>query len=76
MSGTEDKILVSRCQNLLNTYGDLLLLVAEEIKKEQDGPINLDSVELIALEYKRKQGVKQGLTLLIQRINTKANERN
>lgn len=71
----DQKIISSQCQNLLNTYGDLLISIIEEIKREQDSSITGTSADEIALEYQKRQGIKQGLTLLIQRINTKANEK-
>jgi len=69
----ENKVLSSKCRNLLKEYEDVLKLVIDEIRKEQDSPINTTSVEEMALEYSKRQGIRQGLALLMQKLSTKAN---
>lgn len=69
----ENKFLSSKCRGLLTEYGQILEIIIEEIKKEQDSPISEKTADAIALEYVKRQGVKQGLTLLMQKINSKAN---
>ena len=68
-------ILSAQCRMLLKDYSTALISVIDEIKREQDSPINLTTCESLAMEYKRRQGIKEGLTLLMQRLNTKSNVR-
>lgn len=70
---TQDKILSQKARQLLKEYEDVLLHCSDEIKKEINIPINSETTEAIALEYVRREGIKQGITLLMQKINSKAN---
>lgn len=73
---TEEKYQISKAQGLLKEYGEFLQYVIDEIKKEYDAPINENTAEKVGLEYARRQASKNALTLLIQKLNTKSNERN
>ncbi len=76
MSSIEKKYEASKAQGILKEYGDFLLSCIGEIKKEMDVPINEDTAEKVGLEYARRQAAKNALTLLMQKINSKSNERN
>lgn len=65
-----DKILASQARMILKDYSAVLDAVIEEIRKEQEAPINSQSCEVISLEYMKRQGIKQGLVLLRQRLTT------
>lgn len=67
----EEKILRGRCQELLKTYGDILELVLDEVRTQMDGDLN-GSVEEIALQYTRRQGIKEGAKLFLSKISAKA----
>lgn len=71
----EDQIVAAKCRNLLKDHSDTLEYICDEIKKEQAAPIAEDTVEAIALEYKRREGIKEGLILLVQKLNKKADVR-
>lgn len=71
----DKQMLSSKCRNLLKEYSDVLEHLIDEIRREQDSPINAKTTDEIALEYQRRTGVKNGLTLLMQKINTKADVR-
>jgi hypothetical protein len=60
---------------MLKSHYDVIEVISDEIKREQEAPINGESCEEIALEYKYRQGIKQGLVLFIQRLNSKADLR-
>lgn len=72
----EHKYEMSKAQGLIKEYGDFLIQVISEIKKEMDTPINEDTAEKVGLEYARRQSGKNALNLLMQRLNSKSNERN
>lgn len=65
----------ARCQNLLKEYGELLLDFQAQILREVEAPIIGDTADAIALEYKKREGIRYGATQLIVKINTNANER-
>lgn len=65
----------AKAQNLLKEYSDLLISTVDEIKKELNVDITGTTVDEIALEYKRRQGGREALTNFLQRLNSKANER-
>lgn len=70
---TQDKHLSIKCRNILKEYEDILLHFIEEIKKETEGPINKITVDEIAMEYSKRQGMKQGALLLLQKITAYSN---
>ena len=72
----EQKYESSKAQGILKEYGDFLRHTIEQISKEMDSPINEDTAEKVGLEYARRQAGKNALKLLMQRLNTKSNERN
>lgn len=63
-----DKIKQTQATNLLREYDLLLKTAIEEIKKEQEAPINGNVAE-IALEYKYRQGIKMGAQLVLLKLN-------
>ena len=69
----EQRYSASKAQGLLKEYGDFLLQIISEIKKEMDSPINEDTAEKVGLEYAKRQAGKNALTLLMQKINKKSN---
>lgn len=69
----ERRYNASKAQGLLKEYGEFLLHVIDEIKKEMDTPINKDTAEQVGLEYARRQAGKDALKLLMQRLNSKSN---
>lgn len=72
----EKQIISSKCRDLLKNHLDTLTFIIDEIKREQESPITLDTADAIALEYKRRQGIREGLILLMQKLNTKSDIRN
>lgn len=72
----EQKYLASKYQSLLKDFGQLLELTIEETKKEYDEPIQGTSAEEIGLQYARCLAAKQALSRFLQKLNSKANERN
>lgn len=66
------QIISSKCRDILKNHHDTLTYIIDEIKREQESPIHLDTVDKIALEYKKRQGVREGLVLFMQRLNSKA----
>jgi hypothetical protein len=76
MNGIEKKYEASKAQGILKEYGDFLLHIIDEIGKEYDSPINEDTAEKVGLEYARRLAGKNSLKLLMQKLNSKSNERN
>jgi hypothetical protein len=76
MNSTEKKYEASKAQGLLKDYGDFIGQVIAEINKENDARIIEDTAEKIGIEYAKRQAAKDALKLLMQKINSKANERN
>lgn len=74
MRDTEKKHLSSKCRELLKQYSDVFEYIYAEIKRETEGELS-GGVEDIALEYKNRQGIRQGARLFITKINSKADER-
>ena len=71
---TTDLLKAVQAQNLLNEYGQILADIAESIKKESLVDINHSTTDEIALEYKRREGIREGVRLFMQKINSRANE--
>jgi hypothetical protein len=68
-----DKIKQSQAVNLLRSYELLLKEAIDSIKREQEAPIT-GTAEEIALEYKYRQGVKQGAQLVLMKLNSYVRE--
>ena len=68
----EHQILSSKCRDILRNNNDVLTYIKDEIFEEQMYPITESNMEGIALEYTRREGIKQGVLLFIQKINSKA----
>ena len=69
-----DLLKAAQAQNLLNEYGDLIQEIVESIKKESYVDINGSTSDEIALEYKKREGMRTGVTLFLQKLNSRANE--
>ena len=74
MKNQTDLITAARAQNLLREYGTLLQEIANSIKAESMVDITGSTCEEIALEYKKREGMRSAVQLFLQKINTKANE--
>lgn len=74
MKHVTDLLTAAQAQNLLNEYGPFLGEIADQIKKETYIDITGLTSDEIALQYKEQQGIRRGVTLFLQRINSKANE--
>lgn len=74
MNRPTDLIKAAQAQNLLNEYGKFLTDIAEQIKRETYVDITGSTSDEIALKYKELEGMRKGVTLFLQRINSKANE--
>lgn len=72
----ESKYAQQKAQGLLKEYGPFIQQTIDEITKEFDAPINLQTAEEVGLEYSRRQAGRNALKLLMQKLNSKANERN
>lgn len=75
MTDQQKKMLQAKCQNLLKEYGDIILDFHAQIVKETEGPIIGITSDEIALEYKRREGIRYGAIQLISKLNNNANER-
>lgn len=73
--GVEDKIMTSKCQELVKGYFDVFDHVATQIVNELEGTIISNTTEGIALEYIRRDGMKQGMKELLRRIHTIASKK-
>lgn len=60
--------------NLLTQFDQLLQETAEEVRKELDAPISGVTADEIALEYKFREGQKNGIKLFLTRLNRYARE--
>lgn len=67
-------LLASKARNLINEYGPLIEQVVSECMKEFEAPINEETSDRIAMEYKRKQGGKEALQLFMKKLNAKTHE--
>ena len=74
MKHVTDLLTAAQAQNLLNEYGPFLGEIADKIKNESYVDITGSTSDEIALQYKEQQGIRRGVTLFLQRINSKANE--
>ena len=70
----EKAIIASKAQSIINEHGPFLESLVAEIKREIESPINAVTVDSIALEYKYRQGIKEGLTLFMKKLNAKSYE--
>ena len=68
----EDKLIISKCQELVKGYFDVFDVVATNIVDEVSGTIISGTCEGIALEYIRREGMKQGIKEFLRRIHSKA----
>lgn len=75
MLSRDKQLLSSKCREIIKSHYDVIEVISDEIRKEQTAPINGETCEEIALEYKFREGIKQGLILFIQRLNSKADLR-
>lgn len=69
-----DLLKAAQAQNLLNEYGSLLQEVVESVKKESLVDISGTTTDEIALLYKYREGMRAGVTLFLQKLNSRANE--
>lgn len=70
--GIEDKLTSAKCKELVKGYFDVFDVVATEIVDELSGTILSNTSEQIALEYIRREGMKQGIKEFLRRIHHKA----
>lgn len=73
--GVEEKIMTSKCQELVKGYFDVFNYIATQIVDELDGTILSNTAEGIALEYIRRDGMKQGMKELLRRIHSIASKK-
>lgn len=72
----DEKILSSKCRELIKGYEDVLKHFSEEIVNETTSmPIKGETSFSIAQEYIRREGIREGIKLMIKKINQKANVR-
>ena len=70
--GIEEKIISSKCQELVKGYFDVFDNIATEFVDELSGSILSNTTEGIALEYIRREGMKQGIKEFLRRIHSKS----
>lgn len=68
----EDKLMSAKCRELIKGYFDVFDVVAIEVVEGFSGTILEKSVEGIALEYMKREGIKLGITEFLRRIHNKA----
>lgn len=68
-----DPILVAKCREILQRYEDVLQFVFEEINKEADVRINGEDAFAYAKEYIRREGIREGAKLMINKVHKYAN---
>lgn len=72
----DEKILSSKCRELLKSYDDVFKFFYEELVKETNAtPIKGTDAFSIAQEYTRREGIREGLRLFIKKIEKNANVR-
>ncbi len=72
----DEKILSSKCREIIKTYDDVLKHFYEEIVRESNSvPINGTDAFSYAKETIRREAIREGAKMLIKRIETKANVR-
>lgn len=71
----EKKFLQSKCRNMLKDYQDVLDLISQEILSdlEKDRVVGHSAFEY-ARKTIRKEGIREGITNLIAKINKYASE--
>lgn len=70
----EDKMMTSKCKELVKGYFDVFDYIATQLVNEMGGTILANTTEGIALEYIRREGMKQGMKEFLRRINTIASK--
>jgi hypothetical protein len=71
-----DKFLQAKCRNILSEYGDVLLLLAKQLTEEADKEVVVGETSFeYAKKTIRKEGIKEGVKLFLNKINHNANER-
>jgi len=68
----EEKIIASKCRELVKGYFDVFDNIATGIVEEMGGSILANTTESIALEYMRREGMKQGIKEFLRRIHGKS----
>lgn len=68
----EDKLMTSKCKELVKGYFDVFDYIVTQIVDETSGTILANTTEGIALEYIRREGMKQGMKELLRRIHSVA----
>lgn len=69
-----DKLISAKCRELVKGYFDVFDDIATDIVDELSTTIQSDRSEGIALEYIRREGMKQGIKEFLRRINSKASK--
>lgn len=70
----ERRLMNSKCREMMRQFGDVFLALQEEILYEQDREaIDGDTAFAYAKRQIRRDGVKEGMKLLIGRITKYAN---
>lgn len=72
----DDKVLSSKCREIVKNYDDVLKYFYDEIAKECHSiPINGDNAFIIAKECIRREAMREGAKTIIKKITAKANVR-
>lgn len=70
MIDINQKLLESRCREIVTQYSDILLLIQKEIETELEREeINEDTSFLTAKRYIRQRSIKEGITKLLAKLN-------
>ncbi len=72
IQGIEDKMMTSKCKELIKGYFDVFDYIATQLVDEMGGTINLPTPDAIALEYMKREGMKMGMKEFLRRIHTLA----
>lgn len=67
----DEKFISAKCKELVKSYFDVFDSIATDVVEELSGTI-IGTSEGIALEYTRREGMKQGMKELLRRIHAKA----
>jgi len=68
----QDKLLSAKCKELVKGSFDVFETITEELVDELSGTIIANTSDSIALEYMRREGMKQGIKEFLRRIHSKA----
>ena len=70
----DEKFISAKCKELVKSYFDVFDNIATDVVNELSGTIASNTQEGIALEYMRREGMKQGIKEFLRRIHSKASK--